>query len=212
MDLSVNLWYLENTFDERILKRLENKPEVDDFKKYAYLSLEKFLQIFPLYVACYTKVHNKAADFKPEYIFPQMLMEWIANTDWVDGIIYESTKTERLKVSGGWPNLKDSLNYAFPVRSYSEKGFCETLVNHFKLTKPTSWEMVQILYPDIARKQIDLKEDVIGKVYGPAFIHFNLPNEKSLLYHETEFGRFEHYLMLQTANQLPIKINHDERT
>ena len=85
-------------------------------------------------------------------------------------------------------------------------GFCNILSKEYKITKPTSWEMVQILYPDVTKKPIDLKEDVIGKVYPPAFIHFNLPNEKTLKYHETEFGRFEHYLMLQDTYNLEQQI------
>lgn len=202
LDLSVDFWYVQHGANEK--NRQEAGEKVNELLKESYyIRLEKFLQLFPLYAACYTKVYNTLADFKPEYIFPQMLMEWTADSDWVDGIIYESTKTERLRISGGWANLNDSLNFAIPVRSCLERGYCDVLGKNYKLTKPTSWEMVQILHPDTASKAINLKEHVIGKVKLPAFINFHLPNEESLQYHDTEFGRFEHYLMHQPLHQMP---------
>jgi hypothetical protein len=197
MDLAVDLWFLQWLFGH---ETSNVGPNI--VKDAGFMALEKFLQLFPLYLACYTEVYNKHADFKPEYIFPQMLMEWVVNSDWIDGIMYESTKTSRLKRLGGFPNPKDALNFAIPVRSQSETGFCSIISKNLRLTKPTSWELLSILKPNLAAKAIDLKNDIIGKVPVPPILSLNVQSEENLNYHETIFGRFEYYLFNQPAVEL----------
>ncbi len=199
MDLTVDLWFLQSLFGDEIPRLTEN---LDHLKEAGFIALERFLQLFPLYLACYTEAYNKQADFKPEYVFPQMLMEWVVNSDWIDGIVYESTKTERLKKTGGFPNPKDTLNFAIPVRSNFETGFCNVISKNLRLTKPTSWELLSILKPDVAARSIDLKNDIIGKVPIPPILTLNVSNEEQLRYHETAFGRFEYYLFSQPVVEL----------
>jgi hypothetical protein len=124
MDLTVDLWFLQSLFGDETARPIETRNHL---KEAGFIALERFLQLFPLYLACYTEAYNKYADFKPEYVFPQMLMEWVVSSDWIDGIVYESTKTARLKRIGSFPNPKDALNFAIPVRSNSETGFCSVI-------------------------------------------------------------------------------------
>jgi len=47
--------------------------------------------IWPLVLACSVKVKNIEDDFKPEYIIPQLLLQWVRERDDIDGISYQTT-------------------------------------------------------------------------------------------------------------------------
>jgi hypothetical protein len=116
--------------------------------------------------------------------------------------VYESTKTARQKIVGSFPNPKDTLNFAIPVRSNCEAGFCAILAKNLRLTRPTSWEVFSLLKPDFAAKSIDLKNDIFGKVPIPPILTLKVQDEENLRYHETVFGRFEYYLFSQPIVEL----------
>jgi hypothetical protein len=72
----------------------------------------KCILIWPLIGFCSIRVKQRTGSFKPEYIIPQMVMQWIAARDEIDGVAYESTHIN-IKTPRSIPFLS---NYAFPAR------------------------------------------------------------------------------------------------
>ncbi|QKJ32865.1 RES domain-containing protein [Mucilaginibacter mali] len=64
------------------------------------------VMIWPLIAACSVKVKNTLDTFKPEYIIPQLLLQWI-NKSKVDGILYSSTHIDlsKSKHAGAFYNI-----------------------------------------------------------------------------------------------------------
>ncbi|MFA7492955.1 MAG: hypothetical protein WCZ43_05515 [Proteiniphilum sp.] len=116
--------------------------------------LDKLLLRLPLILACsfVIKDDDKSADFKPEYIIPQLLIEVIINknrgkhkkrdvTSFVLGVIFTSTHTNE--------------DFLFPTRVFdniaipaldvsSSKGYCNILSECFKLTDPKCYEYEEL--------------------------------------------------------------------
>ncbi|MFW1494652.1 hypothetical protein ACEV9S_24505, partial [Vibrio parahaemolyticus] len=49
---------------------------------------------WPLIAACSIRVKNPSDNFKPEYIIPQLLLQWARDYKSIDGIRYTSTHIE----------------------------------------------------------------------------------------------------------------------
>lgn len=114
--------------------------EFDDLSQDQF---KKFLQYWPLVFCCSTHYAEKEKmKFRPDYIIPQMLLEYIIDLNAENalagveskmiGIKYHSVRKPILQnvISG----KKDIYtNYVFPVLSKAEKGFCEKLSNMFEV-------------------------------------------------------------------------------
>ncbi len=147
-----------------------------------------YIMRWPLIAACSIKVDETARTFKPEYIFPQFLLQWVSHNKEVDGIKYFSVRTN--------PSSEHDhslfANYAFPVKEIKSKGLCEHLTNSFSITEPVSWEMLSIANPDIVlfneekfkNAGLKLGFDTIG-----AFLE--LIEGKETIYWRTIFGKIE---------------------
>jgi len=72
--------------------------------------------------------------FVPEYIIPQLIMQWfVRDAPDYDGIRYFSI----IWVPEiGLDEFAHTINYAFPVSSKDKEGYCATLKGKFELTKP----------------------------------------------------------------------------
>ncbi len=160
--------------------------------------LPRYLQTYPLMVACYIKVFNRNSHFKPEYLFPQMVMQWIMTKDDIDGIKYLSTKSRPLD-DEYFSFLQSFLNYAIPIRGFKETGYCDTMMKRVGLTEPLTFELFSISSPSTATKGIDYEKDIMNKFFPSPIYHVNL-GEKTLPYMQTTFGILEHELM-----KTPIK-------
>lgn len=110
--------------------------------------LKKFLLGYPLLVSCYAQVHNYSDTYKPEYLIPQLLTEYIIsrNTYYepkykIFGILYTSTHINNdLNFSD-----KEFINWAIPVLNpLSGSKYCPILCDTFKITQPTCEEFEQI--------------------------------------------------------------------
>ena len=132
-DLNINVFELINI--------IELKERLIDLKGIEFSTeLFRFLITYPLNIACSIPAKNTKATFKPEYIIPQLLLQYIIeNHDDVDGIKYYSTKINYNGIEKVGYN-----NFVFPTRTNSQKGFCNLLREKFKLTEPTLWEYEQI--------------------------------------------------------------------
>lgn len=102
----------------------------------AYLDTEavqnRYLLWYPLIAACSFICAYKKRPFAPEYIIPQLLMQWLRSYGegaGLMGIRYFSCASMRASNLG--------LNYVFPTYDAAYKGgYCSVLQSHFKLTEP----------------------------------------------------------------------------
>lgn len=101
------------------------------------LEVYQFFMLFPLIACCSVKVKNPEDTFKPEYIIPQLLLQWVRNNDRIDGIKYKSTHltSELYKQEGELSNL------VIPVKNNQAKGYCKHSKSLFEMTEVVSWQL-----------------------------------------------------------------------
>lgn len=93
---------------------------------------------WPLIAASSAKVLHPLSPFIPEYIIPQLLLQWIRNESDFDGVCYFSTRTAQYLAPA-----TPATNYVFPVQTKSASGLCQKLAKRFELTMPMAWPILQ---------------------------------------------------------------------
>lgn len=168
---------LDLTFDVNQSKRiLSNTNKDDEFYDYQVFKVCEKIIIFPLIISC-SLIEKESTDiFKEEYVIPQILLEWVRDTNEIDAIQYSSVSLPDY-------NLNDSLftNYVFPAKHYNPVGFCSHLAEMFELTDPISWNFAKGINGH--KKSISLNSR----------FDFNILNQKRS-YQHTEFGHMEQIL------------------
>jgi len=99
----------------------------------------KYLVSWPLMFLCSIKVKNKNDIFKPEYIIPQLLLQWIRDNKDIDGVKYWSTHVDKD------PTIfkGDFFNMILPVKKNMDSGLCESLTKKFVSTEVISWQLLE---------------------------------------------------------------------
>lgn len=92
------------------------------------------LMRWPLIALCSVKVKNVFDYFKPEYIIPQILFQWIRNNSNFDGIVYESTHVDKYNT----PQRGNFYNFVLHVRDKKKSGYCSYLCDSFQSSPVTS--------------------------------------------------------------------------
>lgn len=111
-------------------------PKGDKISPYEYY---KYLMIWPIVFACSVRVRDYEDYFKPEYIIPQLLLQWVRKDNRIDGISYQTTHI----------NFKESLskgeflNVVLPVKENKTRGLCSELEKKFLMTESTSVQLNQ---------------------------------------------------------------------
>lgn len=106
-----------------------------------YGMLRAYLIRWPLIACCSVRVLNAADAFKPEYIIPQLLLQWVQKSAVYDGISYFSTKIDKYTLN----NFPIYQNFAFPVKENKASGQCEELRAKFvHITKAVPWQVYQL--------------------------------------------------------------------
>lgn len=101
--------------------------------------LYDYLMTWPLVMACSVKVRNYGDTFKPEYIIPQLLLQWVRENEQIDGISYQTTHMEFVNsLAEG-----EFINIVLPVKDNKSRGLCDTLKSKFKMTNATSIQLSQ---------------------------------------------------------------------
>ena len=111
----------------------EKEPE-----QCAKLELSKLAEIWPLMALCMMRVDEPSGAFKPEYIIPQMTLQWVATNEQLDGVAYASCQT-KVRCQQG---IEPLSNYAFPVKSFHTRGRCVDLCRRFRMTDPINWSLL----------------------------------------------------------------------
>lgn len=133
---------IENQRDIKLLDlKVPTKDEYDG-------SLEAILLRFPLIIACMIVVQNRDDVFKPEYIIPQLLTEWVItyNSKHKDDFIYGIRYTSSLTTDEfGFPKSKINNIAFFPINILGNSiRYCPKLADIFRITDPTCNEFEKL--------------------------------------------------------------------
>jgi hypothetical protein len=155
-------------------------PRIIDRNHYRYLL------IWPIIFACSIRVQKPDDIFKPEYIIPQLLLQWVRQNDNIDCIRYYSTNIDRYNSA----SKGDFSNYVFPVKTNAKLGYCAELQSLFRHTQPISWQAYQMatggqsfIYSKEEMKKIDEK-----------IPNLELIKNKPYPYSYSVLGKLEYYL------------------
>lgn len=115
---SVTVWLLN--------ARRQNKENEEIEEIYRFLI--KYIVTYPFAAACSVKVKNRGNRFVEEYIFPQLIMHWIRESECFDGVRYKSSLNSTLVRAFG------AINVALPVKSFREDGLDENLTKKIQIS------------------------------------------------------------------------------
>lgn len=152
------------------------------------------IMTWPLMAVCSIKVSpnesNDSIRFIPEYVFPQMLLEWVRMSQDLDGIKYFSSHTNRNELGYG-----SFINYAIPVKKIKESGWCSQLTYDLPMTKSINWKKLITSNPEIVKaKYSEGNGDLNKKGYYrglPKILFMNSENGKKEWYVDSIFGKLE---------------------
>lgn len=93
---------------------------------------------WPLIAACSVKVRYSRSPFVPEYVVPQMVLQWVRLSKGFDGIRYFSTKIDQYVDDPGAVS-----NFVFPAKRRAANGHCAELREKFVVSEPASWTLLK---------------------------------------------------------------------
>jgi hypothetical protein len=139
IDLSRNSHDISNSL-KMIYESLKASNEIlpeDAVKIFEYL-IDDYLRIWPLIFCSSIKTVHHEAVFKPEYIFPQLLLEWLISDDHnlYDGIKFNSTKEPLLEGRFELPIRDNMINYVIPARIVKNEGYCKESLQKIAVSEP----------------------------------------------------------------------------
>ncbi len=121
--------------------RYVGKYEVDEIEQ-----IKTDFLMWPFIVACSIKVKNHSSSFKPEYIIPQLLLQWVRNNKMISrnnnqphGIKFSSTHIDLNETK----SKGDFFNIVIPVIENKEMGYCNKVSNLFQMTEVLSWQLYE---------------------------------------------------------------------
>jgi hypothetical protein len=168
------------------LARLFAKTNKENDKKLFDYIYSKIL-FFPLLAACSIKVLYENEPFKPEYILPQIVLQYVrSHAEYIDGIRFFSMHSDQKD-----HNKRQECNYVFPVRTNCTKGICEELSKKFKMTNVLSWQTSRSVKLPIDMDIKKVPDDKIKLAKG-------LPRDYSM----TEFAELESKLHSLPATKI----------
>ncbi|MFW5887027.1 MAG: hypothetical protein ACOCUL_04650 [Bacteroidota bacterium] len=192
-----NMWFsrITNTRDLKLIQIQRIEDCIEEFHRitpeWQTTILLRYFVTFPLTIASTIKVKHPKGNFKPEYIIPQLLLQYISKNDKIDGIKFPSTKVDYDKLYN-----VSAYNYVFPVKTVNNIGFCDKLIKLFNLTEPTSLEIEEVLCnPD--KKQVVLKSDKSIDNQRIELIE-GIKNNYSM----TSFGKIEEILKIREITEI----------
>ena len=151
----------------------------------------EYFTYFPLHAVCTIKTKNKNAVFKPEYIFPQLLMQWLHDED-IDMIEYMSTQINTNQIKG--IDAFQFNNIAIPAKSFAKEGVCEILKRSIRVTEPISWQNLNTANPHFATDLHTRRDKNFYKLFRRQ-LNLELIKGIQSKYDSSIFGILEDYLI-----------------
>lgn len=171
--------------NQRAIELLDLRiPTVEQFIR----DFSRYTQVFPLIIACMIPALNSDDVYKPEYIVPQLIFEWIIKNKKY-GIYYTSSHK-----NGDFDFPTDKFNnLAIPVKQpLAKTDYCPTIARDFEISNPLNNEIEQL------RESYTLDAGVYGN-------EENVQEELNRNYNTSDFGqlerRFVHYDDLHLMNE-----------
>ncbi|QQL51210.1 RES domain-containing protein [Mucilaginibacter ginkgonis] len=159
-----------------------------------------YLMIWPLVMACSVQIRNHKDTFKPEYIVPQLLLQWVREKEDIDGIAYQTTHIDfRNNISKG-----DFFNLVLPVKDNRARGLCSHLKSKFVMTNATS---IQLSQCSNSGRHYTLLQSELESLNARAHKIEVIPG-KSSFYGLSVLGELER--TLNYSEEQPIGIEQDE--
>jgi hypothetical protein len=115
-----------------------------------YNTIKAYYLCWPLFAACSIRVREDSDPFKPEYVVPQLLLQWVRRSTDFDGVKYFTGRSFSFVRS-----VHLYQNYVFPVKTNRESGYCRELAKNFLMTDPVGWNEFKDEY-DIQRSSSKL--------------------------------------------------------
>ncbi|MCF1716846.1 hypothetical protein L0U88_19545 [Flavihumibacter sp. RY-1] len=166
-----------------------------DVDEMADFLIVQFLATWPLQAAVSNVVQHRDFPFKPEYIIPQLLLQWIVNNKELDGIRFFSTK-----YNGSIPVLHfgNFSNLVIPIKKSKASGYCDELKQKVKLTTPVSYMFASLVLPQVTSEKLSQEEMKI--TMRP--ITVELSQDLKAPYENTKFGQIERILQQIESKQI----------
>lgn len=145
---------------ELLNKRNKHEPETP-----IYNLLLNYILTYPIVATCSVKVKDRNSKFVEEYIFPQLFMQWIRESNDFDGILYKSSLNTNL-VSG-----MGAVNVAFPVKQFRGDGLDKRLCQKISISDigyfdvGTYFEKYQNILQEIIAYKNELQQFLIDATF-----------------------------------------------
>lgn len=160
--------------------------------------LMKFLITLPLIISCSVKALNEKANFKSEYVVPQLLMVSLINSHKFGGYMFSSTKRNPAL------NWDESYlqNVVLPIGdAFDEKGLCISLKEKFHITDPICYKY-EFLKSNISN-MIAMSEQEIDAIFNEICYEKKSKSQEKDMYPRALFGQMEE--LLKTKEYFVIK-------
>lgn len=167
----------------RLASLIHNEPRLLELESHTPFIVGNAV-CWPLLFACSTRVRYPGWPFIPEYIIPQLLLQWIRLTQGFDGVRYFSTKVDQYVAD---PHA--AANFVFPTKCRTSTGYCSQLVEKFELTEPAQVRLLKMSSHTAATP-------------CPPNWRFELVKNKPTAYMATEFWDVERHLIGLPAERL----------
>lgn len=166
----------------------------EDVDEMAIFFVLQYLSTWPLQAAVSVIVKHRGNPFKPEYIIPQMLLQWVVNNKELDGIRFFSTKA-----NGSVPILHfgNLSNLVIPIKKSKKSGLCDNLKKRISITNPVSYEFASLMIPQLSSEKLPRKKMRVSMKPIVLKLHEDL----TVAYENTKFGQLERVL-----NEIETKI------
>ncbi|MFK4416830.1 hypothetical protein ABH961_005408 [Bacillus sp. RC251] len=169
-------------FIEKIIKKFDDFGTIMKKRLFADRLNEpneviSYLITWPLMAACSVRVKNTTDTFKPEYIIPQLLLQFIRYDGFFDGVSYFSTKVDNYSAT----TAVLYKNFAFPVQDGATKGLCSKLQSKFDVSDAVPWKMYKDSHHCLPHE-------------GEKRVEHEFIDGMSLLYSSTDFSKLETFL------------------
>jgi hypothetical protein len=126
-----------------------------------YEALFLYLLMFPLIFSTSLRVSLPDRPFKPEYIIPQLILQWVRSEGLVDGIKYSSSKLTSFDVE----HYDDYYNIVLPPREVTPSGQCSYLKGQMLQTEPLNfYNCLKDSYDKLTKIDLKMCEKIQEKI------------------------------------------------
>lgn len=152
-----------------------------------------YAMCWPLLADCSIRVRYPDNPFVPEYVVPQLLLQWIRDESHFEGIRYFSMRIAQhedgLDAEQIQAAASAAANYAFPTVRKASTGHCKQLSSQFELSMPMAWPVIQ-----------NVQMITLDPESGPPRWILRLHENSKILYLNTSF-----YSCERKINSLPCR-------